>query len=56
MNTTRIVVIGAGPAGTRAALTLARAGLRPTLIDEAPSNGGQIYRRRPQALGERGNP
>jgi hydrogen cyanide synthase HcnB len=56
MNTTRIVVIGAGPAGTRAALTLARAGLRPTLIDETPSNGGQIYRRRPQALGERGNP
>jgi NADPH-dependent 2,4-dienoyl-CoA reductase/sulfur reductase-like enzyme len=42
-----VIVVGAGPAGTRAAQTLAAAGLRPTVIDEAPANGGQIYRRQP---------
>jgi NADPH-dependent 2,4-dienoyl-CoA reductase/sulfur reductase-like enzyme len=41
------VVVGAGPAGIRAAATLARAGLRPVVIDEAPRSGGQIYRRQP---------
>jgi NADPH-dependent 2,4-dienoyl-CoA reductase/sulfur reductase-like enzyme len=51
MNTSRIVIIGAGPAGTRAALTLARYGLKPVILDEAPRNGGQIYRR-PPAQGE----
>jgi len=42
-----IVIVGAGPAGTRAAETLVRAGLRPVVIDEAPFSGGQIYRRQP---------
>jgi NADPH-dependent 2,4-dienoyl-CoA reductase/sulfur reductase-like enzyme len=42
-----IVVVGAGPAGTSAAATLVEAGLRPIVIDEAPSSGGQIYRRQP---------
>lgn len=42
-----VVIVGAGPAGTRAAATLVRAGVRPTLVDEAPRNGGQIYRRPP---------
>src|SRR5258705_6149496 len=51
MNTGRIVIVGAGPAGTRAALTLARYGLKPVILDEAPRNGGQIYRR-PPPLGE----
>ena len=41
------VVIGAGPAGTRAAATLATAGLAPIVLDEAPASGGQIYRRAP---------
>lgn len=45
-----IVVIGAGPAGLRAAETLVDAGLRPTVIDEAPASGGQIYRRPPAAI------
>ncbi|MEM8853134.1 MAG: FAD/NAD(P)-binding oxidoreductase [Pseudomonadota bacterium] len=44
----RIVIVGAGPAGTRAALTLARKGLRPTVIDEGERSGGQIYRRPPK--------
>lgn len=43
----RIVVIGAGPAGMRAAETLVAAGLRPVVIDEAGASGGQIYRRQP---------
>ncbi|WP_461384566.1 NAD(P)/FAD-dependent oxidoreductase, partial [Devosia indica] len=43
----RIVIVGAGAAGTRAALTLAHKGLRPIVIDEAERSGGQIYRRPP---------
>lgn len=47
MAAKRIVIIGAGPAGCRAAETLAAAGLRPVVIDEATRSGGQIYRRPP---------
>ena len=43
----RIVVVGAGPAGVRAAQTLAEVGLRPIVVDESPASGGQIYRRQP---------
>lgn len=43
----RIAIVGAGPAGVRAAETLARAGLKPTLLDEATKSGGQIYRQPP---------
>jgi NADPH-dependent 2,4-dienoyl-CoA reductase/sulfur reductase-like enzyme len=43
----RIVVVGAGPAGLRAVETLAKAGLKPILIDEAKKPGGQIYRQPP---------
>jgi NADPH-dependent 2,4-dienoyl-CoA reductase/sulfur reductase-like enzyme len=39
-----IVVVGAGPAGIRATVALARAGVRVTLIDEGDRPGGQIYR------------
>lgn len=39
-----MVIVGAGPAGVRAAQTLLRYGVRPTVIDEAPLPGGQIYR------------
>jgi NADPH-dependent 2,4-dienoyl-CoA reductase/sulfur reductase-like enzyme len=39
-----VAVVGAGPAGVRAAETLARAGVRPILFDEAERPGGQIYR------------
>jgi len=43
----KVVVVGAGPAGLRAAETLARGGVRPVLIDEAARAGGQIYRQPP---------
>lgn len=42
-----IVIVGAGPAGTRAVEILVGAGLRPIVIDEAPENGGRIYQRQP---------
>lgn len=42
-----VIVVGAGPAGIRAASRLVEAGLRPVLIDEAERSGGQIYRRQP---------
>lgn len=45
----QVIVVGAGPAGVRAAATLVDAGLRPTLIDEAERCGGQIYRQPPDA-------
>ncbi len=47
MSPPRILVVGAGPAGICAAATLAAADLKPTVIDEAPRGGGQIYRRPP---------
>ena len=43
----RVVVVGAGPAGVRAAQALVEAGLRPIVVDESPTSGGQIYRRQP---------
>ena len=46
-DTPRIVIVGAGPAGIRAAETLVAAGLRPIVIDEGARAGGQIYRRPP---------
>lgn len=42
-----IAIIGAGPAGIRAAQTLVAHGLYPVLLDEAARGGGQIYRRQP---------
>ncbi|MDP3799050.1 MAG: FAD/NAD(P)-binding oxidoreductase [Polaromonas sp.] len=41
------VIVGAGPAGVRAAQTLVAHGVRPVVIDEAPRWGGQIYRQPP---------
>ena len=41
------VIVGAGPAGVRAAQTLVAHGLWPVVIDEAPRWGGQIYRQPP---------
>ncbi|HTN49346.1 MAG TPA: FAD/NAD(P)-binding oxidoreductase [Burkholderiaceae bacterium] len=46
----RVIVVGAGPAGTRAAQALVEAGLRPIVIDEGRRNGGQIYRRQPEGF------
>ncbi|WP_144114284.1 NAD(P)/FAD-dependent oxidoreductase [Paraburkholderia sp. BCC1886] len=47
---TRVVVIGAGPAGVRAAEALVEAGLRPVVVDEGRRDGGQIYRRQPDGF------
>ena len=47
MAEARVVIIGAGPAGVRAAETVVAAGLRPLVIDEGQRDGGQIYRRQP---------
>ncbi|SFU90941.1 NADPH-dependent 2,4-dienoyl-CoA reductase, sulfur reductase [Polaromonas sp. YR568] len=43
----RAVIVGAGPAGVRAAQTLVAHGVRPVVVDEAPRWGGQIYRQPP---------
>lgn len=42
-----VVIVGAGPAGIRAAEMLVAAGIRPVVIDEGQRAGGQIYRRPP---------
>jgi NADPH-dependent 2,4-dienoyl-CoA reductase/sulfur reductase-like enzyme len=46
----RIIIVGAGPAGVRAAETLVAAGFYPTVIDEGARDGGQIYRRQPEGF------
>jgi NADPH-dependent 2,4-dienoyl-CoA reductase/sulfur reductase-like enzyme len=46
----KVIVIGAGPAGVRAAETFVEAGLRPIVIDEGRRDGGQIYRRQPEGF------
>ena len=51
MADARVIVVGAGPAGTRAAQALVDAGLRPIVIDEGRRSGGQIYRRQPEGFG-----
>lgn len=48
--TPRIVVVGTGPAGVRAAQALVQAGLRPIVVDEGQRDGGQIYRRQPEGF------
>lgn len=50
MTEPQVVIVGAGPAGIRAAETLAAAGVRPTVIDEGARAGGQIYRRPPDGF------
>lgn len=47
MKDMQAVIVGAGPAGIRAAQTLVEYGVRPMVIDEAPRWGGQIYRQPP---------
>lgn len=50
MNESRTIIVGAGPAGVRAAETLVSNGVRPVVIDEAPKAGGQIYRQQPDGF------
>lgn len=44
----KVAIVGAGPAGIRAAHTLLEHGVRACLIDEGLRGGGQIYRRQPE--------
>ncbi len=46
----KLLIVGAGPAGIRAAQTLVQAGLHPVVVDEAPQAGGQVYRRPPTGM------
>ena len=46
-NEHRVVIVGAGPAGVRAAETLVAAGIKPIVLDENARWGGQIYRQPP---------
>lgn len=46
----RLIIVGAGPAGVRAAETLVAVGLRPVVVDEGVAAGGQIYRRQPEGF------
>ena len=46
----RIIVVGAGPAGVRAAEALTEAGQTPIVIEEGSRDGGQIYRRQPDGF------
>ena len=47
----RVVIVGAGPAGLAAAGRLAEAGLSPIVIDEGVAAGGQIFRRPAPGVG-----
>ncbi|MCJ9674909.1 FAD-dependent oxidoreductase, partial [Neorhizobium sp. SHOUNA12B] len=46
----KVVIVGAGPAGIRAAERLVQAGVKPIVIDEGTKAGGQIYRRPPRGF------
>lgn len=50
MSTPRVVIIGAGPAGTRAAQLLHERRCKVTVVHEGPASGGQIYRRQPNGF------
>ena len=50
MDGPRVIIVGAGPAGVRAAATLVAAGITPTLVEEGRRDGGQIYRRQPEGF------
>jgi NADPH-dependent 2,4-dienoyl-CoA reductase/sulfur reductase-like enzyme len=50
MSTKQFAIVGAGPAGMRAAEQLVAAGQRPIVIDEGARHGGQIYRQPPAVL------
>ena len=49
-GSSRVVIVGSGPAGVRCAQVLVAAGVTPTLIEENRRDGGQIYRRQPESF------
>lgn len=50
---TEVLIIGAGPAGLSAAITLSEAGIKVCIIDEDKYPGGQVYRSLQKSLEER---
>jgi NADPH-dependent 2,4-dienoyl-CoA reductase/sulfur reductase-like enzyme len=44
----QVVIVGAGPAGLKAAISAARAGASVVVVDEHPQPGGQIFHQMPQ--------
>ncbi|MFP6742532.1 MAG: NAD(P)/FAD-dependent oxidoreductase [Alphaproteobacteria bacterium] len=50
MSEPRVLVVGAGPAGVRAAEALVAGGINPVVVDESPRSGGQIYRQPPDGF------
>lgn len=53
MSKTQVAVIGAGPAGLAAAIEVARAGGKVTLIDENATPGGQLFKQIHKFFGSR---
>lgn len=51
-----VIVIGAGPAGSAAAMAAAGCGLATVVLDEAAQAGGQIYRAPPASWQQAGDP
>ena len=54
MSAPRVLVVGAGPAGVRAAEALVAGGLTPMVVDEGRRAGGQIYRQPPAGFNRPG--
>src|SRR5262249_34790724 len=50
VETHDVIVVGAGPAGIRAAVEARAAGAEVLLLDEAPRPGGPVYRQLPPEL------
>ena len=48
-----LIVLGAGPAGARAALRASASGLSVLLVDENPDAGGQVWRPLPAGFSRR---
>ena len=53
--TVDVLIIGAGPAGIAAAVTLANYGKQVLIVDDGPDAGGQIWRAQPRKVSTQRN-